>query len=92
MVFCHLPLETWSWGFFAHKQINRHAITTLPPGMFAFYKAHLTFLTEQSVNPDKRRYVVKDEASKHFIDLEIYCSSPPQKLLFHQAVAKVRKW
>ena len=90
LVFCHLPLEAWSWGFFAHKQINRYAITTLPPNMFAFYKTHLTFLTEKSVNPDKRRYVVKDEASKHFIDLEIYCPSPlhPQKLLLNQAVEK----
>ncbi|WP_419241651.1 zinc dependent phospholipase C family protein [Cardinium endosymbiont of Nabis limbatus] len=86
--FCHLPLEAWSWGFFAHKQINRYAITTLPPDMFAFYKAHLTFLTEKSVNPDKRRYVIKDEASKHFIDLEIYRSSLPnlQKLLFNQVI------
>ena len=90
LVFCHLPLEAWSWGFFAHKQINRYAITTLPPGMFAFYKAHLTFLTEKSVNPDKRRYVIQDEAPKHFIDLEIYQASllDAQKLLFNQAVEK----
>lgn len=71
-IFPCLPLPAWAWGFFAHKQINRYAITTLPPGMFAFYKAHLTYLTEQAVNPDKRRYVVKDEASKHFIDIEVY--------------------
>ncbi|WP_243553041.1 zinc dependent phospholipase C family protein [Candidatus Cardinium sp. cBcalN2] len=89
MVFCALPSPVWSWGFFAHKHINRYAITTLPPAMFAFYKTHLRFLTEKSVNPDKRRYVVKDEASKHFIDVEIYRSSlvDRQKLLLSQAVA-----
>jgi hypothetical protein len=88
MFFCHLPLQAWSWGFFAHKQINRYAITTLPPGMFAFYKAHLTFLTEKSVDPDKRRYMVQHEAAKHFIDLEAYqsISFGKQKFLFGQAV------
>lgn len=90
VAFCHIPLEAWPWGFLAHKQINRYAITTLPPAMFAFYKVHLTFLTEQSVHPDKRRYVVKGEASKHFIDVEHYQDSllDVQKLLFKQAVAK----
>ncbi|MGI2262100.1 zinc dependent phospholipase C family protein [Candidatus Cardinium hertigii] len=85
-----LPLEAWPWGFFAHKQINRYAITTLPPAMFAFYKPHLTFLTEKSIDPDKRRYVVKGEASKHFIDMEHYQTSllDRQKLLFEQAVEK----
>ncbi|WP_114909891.1 zinc dependent phospholipase C family protein [Cardinium endosymbiont of Sogatella furcifera] len=88
LIFCQLPLEAWSWGFFAHKQINRYAITTLPPGIFAFYKAHLTYLTEKAVNPDRRRYVIKGEAPKHFIDLEVYYSSllNGQKLSFHQAV------
>ena len=88
LALCYSPLEAWSWGFFAHKQINRYAITTLPPTMFAFYKAHLTYLTEKSVNPDKRRYVVKGEAPKHFIDLEFYHSNllNKQKLSFDQAV------
>lgn len=58
--------------------------------MFAFYKPHLTFLTENSIDPDKRRYVVKGEASKHFIDMEHYQASllDRQKLLFQQAVEK----
>ncbi len=90
VVFCHIPLEAWSWGFFAHRQINRYAITSLPPAMFAFYKAHLAFLTEKSVNPDKRRYVFQDEAAKHFIDLEIYHASllNAEKLLFKEVLAK----
>lgn len=90
IAFFQIPLPVWSWGFFAHKQINRYAITTLPPGMFRFYKEHLTFLTEKSVNPDKRRYVVQDEAVKHFIDLEIYQSSllDRQKILLDQAIER----
>ena len=60
------------WGFFAHKQINKHAVFTLPPPMFAFYKHYIHFITENAVNPDKRRYVVEGEAPRHYIDLEHY--------------------
>jgi hypothetical protein len=60
------------WGFFAHKQINKYAVFTLPPAMFPFYKEHIHFITENAVNPDKRRYVIEGEASRHYIDLEYY--------------------
>jgi len=65
------------WGFFAHKQINRHAVFTLPPDMVTFYKEHIHFITENAVNPDKRCYVVEGEASRHYIDLEHYSDSTP---------------
>ncbi|MHA7877669.1 MAG: zinc dependent phospholipase C family protein [Bacteroidota bacterium] len=68
------------WGSFAHKQINRHAVFTLPPAMFAFYKKHIHFITENSVNPDKRRYVVENEAPRHYIDLEHYSESVPWEM------------
>jgi len=58
------------WGFFAHKKINRLAIFTLPEKMFGFYKAHSDYLTEHSVDADKRRHSVKGEAPKHYIDLD----------------------
>jgi len=44
-----------AWGFYGHKMVNRLAVFSLPPEMFAFYKANIDFLTENSVNPDKRR-------------------------------------
>lgn len=83
------PLLAWSWGFFAHQQINRYAVTTLPPGMFAFYKIQVPFLTEKAINPDKRRYVVPKEAEKHFIDVEAYLALAlgKEKRTWHQAVA-----
>jgi hypothetical protein len=40
--------------------------------MFTFYKEHIHFITENAVNPDKRRYVVEGEESRHYIDLEYY--------------------
>jgi hypothetical protein len=65
-----------SWGFFAHKEINRIAVFTLPPELFGFYKQNIEFITEHAVDPDKRRYAVKDEAPRHFIDLDRYGASP----------------
>jgi hypothetical protein len=64
------------WGFHAHRQINRLAVFTLPPDMFGFYKTHINFLAEHAVDPDKRRYSVKGEAPKHFIDIDHYCVEP----------------
>jgi hypothetical protein len=43
--------------------------------MFTFYKEHIHFITENAVNPDKRRYVVEGEESRHYIDLEYYGDS-----------------
>ena len=60
------------WGFFAHRQINKHATFTLPPALFSFYKRHLHYITTLAVNPDKRRYVLESEAPRHFIDLDAY--------------------
>ncbi len=60
----------FSWGFFAHKRINRLAAFTLPPEMIGFYKRNLNYITEHAVDPDKRRYAVKDEAPRHYIDID----------------------
>ena len=63
------------WGFYAHQRINRLAVFALPPEMFGFYKKHITFLTENSVNPDRRRYAVQGEAPRHYIDIDHYGDS-----------------
>lgn len=69
-----------SWGFFAHQKINRLAVFTLPPEMIGFYKANIQYITEKAVNPDKRRYVVKNEAPKHYIDIDVYGDSAVYKM------------
>lgn len=58
------------WGFYGHKLINRLAVFSLPPEMIIFYKPHINFLSNHSVDPDKRRYVMPNEAPRHFIDLD----------------------
>lgn len=68
------------WGFFAHRKINYTAVFTLPPVLMSFYKSNLSFITEEAVTPDRRRHSVKDEAPRHFIDLDLYGDSAVYKL------------
>ena len=65
------------WGFLAHKEINKHAVFTLPPEMFAFYKEHIRFITEKAINPDKRSHIVDGESPRHYIDVEYYDDGVP---------------
>lgn len=68
-----LPKEdAHSWGFYGHRRINRMAVFTLPPEMLGFYKKHIEYITEHSVDPDKRRYAVQEEAPRHYIDIDHY--------------------
>ncbi len=82
--------EAKSWGFWAHKRVNRLAVFTLPPEMIGFYKAHLEFITEHAVDPDKRRYSAEGEDKNHYIDIDVYGEYPfdmvPHK--WEDAVAK----
>ena len=69
-----------SWGFFAHKRINRVAVFTLPKTMGAFYEANIDFITDHAVDPDKKRYVDSLEAPRHFMDADHYGKRPFMKL------------
>ncbi|WP_370687638.1 zinc dependent phospholipase C family protein [Fulvivirga ligni] len=77
-----IPLSSLSgiWGFYGHQKINRLAVFTLPPEMIAFYKHHIRYITENAVNPDKRRYAVDGEAPRHFIDIDVYGDSAIYKM------------
>lgn len=48
--------------------------------MIGFYKYNIQYLTEKAINPDKRRYAVKDEAPRHYIDLDVYGDSAVYKM------------
>ncbi len=77
LLFCQVKI--FAWGFFAHKKINRMAVFTLPPPMLVFYKKYIQYITENATNPDKRRYAVEGEASRHYIDMEHYTTNPHYK-------------
>ena len=68
--------HAFCWGFYAHKEINHHAVFLLPPAMMVFYKPNIDFITEHAVDPDKRRYIVAAEGPRHYIDLNRYGAYP----------------
>jgi hypothetical protein len=70
-----IALTCSSWGFFAHMRINRLAVFTLPKGISRFYKSNIKYLADHSVDPDKRRYADTAEATRHYLDVELYEAS-----------------
>ena len=76
-LFCSsLFLLLCSWGFYAHKSINKHAVFALPSEMNSFFIYHIYDIEQRAVNADKRRYIDSDEARKHYIDLDLYGVNP----------------
>jgi hypothetical protein len=68
--------DTYCWGFYAHRQINYYAVFLLPPEMLSFYKPGIDFLAEHAVDPDKRRYAIKEEGPRHYIDMDRFGKYP----------------
>lgn len=87
---CYLLASDTKWGFWAHRRINRLAVFRLPPEMNIFYKKHIDYITENAVNPDRRRYAVVGEAERHFIDLDMYGDSALQLLPKNWTAAKTK--
>lgn len=89
-IFLLLAEQSFCWGFFGHQKINYLAVFLLPPDMMGFYKANISFLSEHAVDPDKRRYAVKEEGPRHFIDIDNYGTYPFEELprKWNEAVAK----
>lgn len=67
---------SYCWGFYAHKQINYLAVFLLPQEMLGFYKSNINYLADHAPDPDKRRYIVKAEAPRHYLDLDHYGKYP----------------
>jgi len=85
-----VAISGYCWGFFGHRLINYTAVFLLPPEMIVLYKPNISFLEEHAVDPDKRRYLVAQEAPKHYIDIDHYGAYPytslPRK--WEEAVSK----
>ena len=58
--------------------------------MMVLYKANINFIAEHAIDPDKRRYAIKEEGPRHYLDIDKYGSYPypdlPRK--WEDAVAK----
>lgn len=78
-----LLLISWSehedvWGFFGHRLINRTAVFTLPVDLIPLYKGNIDYVTEHSIDPDKRRHASPLEAIRHYIDIDHWGEDPFQ--------------
>ena len=71
---------TAKWGFFGHKRINRLAVFTLPEEMLPLFKKEIEYLTEHSIDPDRRRFVVSSEGFRHYINLDKWAFLPQDKI------------
>ena len=83
--------QSFCWGFYAHKKINYLAVFLLPPQMLILYKPNIGFLNDHAVDPDKRRYAVAAEGSRHYIDIDYYGKYPYAELP-HNWKASVDKY
>ena len=82
--------DTGAWGFYAHREINRLAVATVPAPLARLYKANVAYVSAHAVDPDKRRYAAAMEGPRHFIDLERYgvgtvAALPRRFADFHEA-------
>ncbi|MBI3006033.1 MAG: S1/P1 Nuclease [Ignavibacteriales bacterium] len=78
-----LPLfssVTLSWGFWAHKEIHRYAIQSLPSEMRPFFEDYGDSIIARSVDADRRRNVDKNEGPYHYIDIDRYGKYPFEEL------------
>lgn len=89
--FClFLAQPAWCWGFYGHRKINFCSVFGLPPEMLVLYKPAIGFLSEHSIDPDKRRYIVPGEGPRHYIDLDHYGQYPFDTLPRQWAAAVAR--
>ncbi len=81
---------SFCWGFYAHPNINYYAVFLLPPEMMVLYKSNISFIAEHAIDPDKRRYAIKEEGPRHYIDIDKYGEYPYPELprKWEDAVAK----
>lgn len=82
----------YAWGFYAHQKINRLAVFCMPSETFGFFKKHIDYLSEHAVDPDKRRYLVKGEGEKHYIDIDYYERALPFDTLPRSYLKAVNKY
>src|SRR5215218_1784060 len=82
-----------SWGFLVHRTTIQLAIYQLPKSLQPLFYQSKSDLVKTSVRPDQRRSSDSTEASKHFIDLEMYGDSAAWRMPRHwdEAVAQYTK-
>lgn len=70
-----------SWGFYAHRLINKMACLSLPEELKITFRTHIQYLSDHAIDPDKRCYIDTLEPEKHYIDLEDLEGIKEQKIV-----------
>lgn len=85
--------ESLGWGFWAHKEIHRYAVQSLPLEMKPFFEANADTIISGSVAADLRVSADKEEAPVHYIDIDRYGKYPFKELprAYFDAVKKYGK-
>jgi hypothetical protein len=88
-----IGITTCSWGFLVHKSVNQLAIYKLKGDLQYFFYQNKENLVYNSVRADQRRSSDSAEATKHFIDLEMFPDAEKHgmPLLWNEAIAKYSK-
>lgn len=68
------------WGFLVHKTVHQLAVYQLPQSIQPFFYQQMDYLVTQAVRPDLRRNEDSTEATKHFIDLEMFGEQAATKM------------
>ena len=69
-----------AWGFLVHRTVNQLAVYELPGELRKFFFHNLEYMVKNAPRPDLRRNQDPAEATKHFIDLEMYGDSAAFKM------------
>ena len=69
-----------SWGFLVHKTTHQLEVYQLPVPLQSFFYTHIDNVVSNSVRPDQRRNSDPTEATKHFIDLEMFGTDAANKM------------
>lgn len=71
-----------SWGFLVHRTVHQMAVYELPGSLQRFFFRNMEYGVRYSVRPDQRRNEDATEATKHFIDFEVFGDSAAWKMPF----------
>lgn len=68
------------WGFLVHRTIHQLAVYELPEPVRPFFYRNMENLVQNAPRPDQRRNQDSTEATKHFIDFEMYGDDAAHKM------------
>jgi hypothetical protein len=86
------PAAASGWGFASHRMVEEEAIETLPEPLRGWFREHREEISDWSIDPDTvlRERHGREEAVRHFIDLDLYGRPPFRDLprSYEAAVAR----